>query len=66
MAKLRSDLYEEVNVMTVHANKIKHEHISHLTNARKQLESADRGLWRHLVTAGAKNKATGTTWRRRR
>ena len=41
--------------MTVDENKIKHEHLSHLMNARKQLESADPGLWRHLATATAKS-----------
>ena len=44
LTRLKSDLYEEVNVMTVDENKIKHEHLSHLMNARKQLESADPGL----------------------
>ena len=55
MTRLKSDLYEEVHVMTVDENNIKHEHLSHLMNARKQLESADPGLWRHLATAGAKS-----------
>jgi len=41
--------------MTVDENKIKHEHLNHLMNARKQKESADPGLWRHLATATAKS-----------
>ena len=55
MTRLKSDLYEEVNVVTVDEHNIKHEHLRHLMNARKQLESADPGLWRHLATAGAKS-----------
>ena len=54
MIKLRSELYEEVNVNMTDENKIKEEHMNLLKRAKKQLESAEKKLFFFLTNSAAK------------
>ena len=54
MIKLRSELYEEVNVNMTDENKIKEEHMNLLKTAKKQLESAEKKLFVFLTNSAAK------------